>query len=297
MSKISRVIALGFFDGIHLGHAELIRATKKRAEEFGVKPSVLSFDVHPDTVVFKKKVSLINSAKERESIIKRQFDIDEVLIIHFNETIMHMPWDEFAKNMIDEFGAVWFVVGDDFTFGDKGQGNAKKLKEYCEARNLGCDIISPVKKEDIVVSSTYIRSLIENGEMGRAREFLGHPHFTEDIVRSGYHLGRELGAPTINLHIAEDVIVPKFGVYATKVYIDETSEYLAVTNVGVRPTVSDSNVVSVESHIIDFSGNLYGHEARVEYYDFLRPEQKFDNFEMLMNQIHKDTENTIMYFK
>ena len=296
MAEIKRAIALGFFDGVHLGHAALLNKTKERAAQIGAIPSVLSFDTHPDTLVFKKEVPLINSAMGRQDIIRREFGIENVVFIHFNQRVMQMPWQEFAQEIIEELSVGWIVVGHDFTFGNKGEGTAQKLSEYCAQRNIGCDIISPVRNQGIVVSSTYIRQLIENGEIAKANEFLGHPHMLADTVRSGYHLGTRLGAPTINMYFPDGVLVPRRGVYATRVVLEDGSSHMAVTNVGVRPTVSETNKVSVESHILDFSGNLYDRQVRVEFYEFIRDEKKFSGTQELKEQIQKDAQATKDFF-
>ncbi len=297
MAEMKRVIALGFFDGVHRGHGELLKKTRQRAEEIGAMPSVLSFDVHPDTLVFKKEVPLINSAIGREDIIRRYYGIDNVVFLHFNQHVMHMPWKEFIDSLIAELNIAWIVVGHDFCFGYKGEGTAARLREYCEGRGIGCDIIPALSVDGRVVSSTYIRELIADGDIETANRFLGHPHTLSDTVHSGYHLGTDLGAPTINMYFPDGVLVPRHGVYATRVIIEDGSGYIAVTNVGIRPTVSSSGRVSVESHLLDYSGNLYGRQARVEFYAFLRGEVKFGSYEELAAQIKKDAASARAYFE
>ena len=297
MSDIKRAMALGFFDGVHLGHAALMNKTRQRAQELGALPSVLTFDVHPDTLVFGKDVPLINSASGRESIIRSKFGIDNVVFIHFNQKVMHMDWKEFIDVLIDELNIAWLVVGHDFCFGYKGLGTAARLKEYCAGKGIGCDIISPVKVDGVTVSSTLIRELIAGGEIERANELLGHPHTLTDTVRSGYHLGASMGTPTINMKFPEGVLIPKHGVYAAKVYLEDGSEHISVTNIGVRPTVSELDTVSVESYILDFEGNLYDRQARVEFYSFLRPERRFGSLDELSEQIKRDAGAARAYFK
>lgn len=296
MTDRKRAMALGFFDGVHIGHAALLDKTKQRAAEIDAMPSVLTFDVHPDTLVFNAEVPLINSAIGRKDIINRCFGIDNVVFIHFNQKVMHMDWREFIDELINELDIAWLVVGHDFCFGYKGLGTAPRLKEYCVEKGLGCDIIEPVCRDGIVVSSTEIRRLIQNGEIEKANEYLGHPHMLSDTVRSGYHLGTKMGTPTINMKIPEGVIIPRHGVYAAKVILDDGSEHISVTNVGVRPTVSDAGAVSVESFILDFDGNLYDKQARVEFFSFLREERKFDDISSLGEQIKRDAEEARAYF-
>ena len=297
MAETKRAIALGFFDGVHVGHAALLNKTKERAQEIGAMPSVLSFDVHPDNLVFGKEVPLINSAIGREDIIRRCFGIDNVVFIHFNRHVMCMPWQEFVDSIIAELNVAWIVVGHDFTFGYKGQGNPQRLTEYCAKLGIGCDVIPAVTMDGRVVSSTYIRELISAGNIREANRYLGHPHMLADTVHSGYHLGTKMGTPTINMYFPDGVLVPRYGVYATKVCLEKGKSYVAVTNVGVRPTVSQENRVSVESHLLDYEGNLYGRQARVEFYDFIRGEQKFDSFEALSAQIRRDAETARRYFQ
>lgn len=289
-------MALGFFDGIHVGHAALLNETKKMAESLNASPSVLTFDIHPDNIVFNKEVPLINSPSDREDIIRREFGIDNVVFIHFNRKVMQMDWKVFIDEIIDELNVCGIVVGYDFCFGYKGLGRADKLKEYCEGIGIACEIIPAVKIDGEIVSSTNIRKLIENGEIEKANKYLGHAHTLADTVRSGYHLGTKLGTPTINMKFPEGVMVPKHGVYAAKVFLEDGSQHISVTNIGVRPTVSDENSVSVESFILDFSGNLYDRHVRVEFYKFLRPERKFNSPEELAHQINMDAEETKLYF-
>ncbi len=296
MAGIKRVIALGFFDGVHIGHGALLRRTKERAAEIGALPSALSFDVHPDTLVFGREVPLINSALGREDLIRRCYGIDNVVFLHFNRYVMCMPWRDFINQLIEVLNVSHIVVGHDFSFGHRGEGKASKLKAYCVERGVGCDVIPPVMLDGRVVSSTYIRDLIAEGDMEQAERYLGHPHTLLDTVHSGYHLGTKMGAPTINMRFPDGVIVPKYGVYAAKVFLEDGSGHVAVTNVGVRPTVSEGERVTVESHLLNYSGNLYGRQARLEFHRFLRPEIKFESFERLSEQIFQDAEEARKYF-
>lgn len=296
MEERKRVIALGFFDGVHIGHGELLKRTKQRAAELDAMPSVLSFDVHPDTLVFGREVPLINSAIGREEIIRRCYGIENVVFIHFNRHVMQMDWQVFLEDLIRDLQICHIVVGYDFCFGYKGLGTAARLRDYCEEHGLGCDVIPPVMLDGQIVSSTRIRELIAEGNIEEANRWLGHPHSLADTVRSGYHLGRKLGSPTINMYFPQGVVVPRHGVYATRVYLESGESYIAVTNVGVRPTVSEEQLVSVESHLLDYSGNLYGRQARVDFYSFLRGEEKFESFEALSRQIRLDADTARAYF-
>jgi riboflavin kinase/FMN adenylyltransferase len=290
-----RVIALGFFDGVHLGHAKLLELTKKRAAEQNASPAVLSFDTHPDNLVRGERIKLITSAAGRVDLIERLFGINQTLIVHFSDDTMRLSWREFLDILRNELSAAGLIAGHDFRFGYGGEGDAEKLKAYCAKYNISCDIVDQVKLGGVTVSSTLIRGLIERGDMERATAFLGHPHTLVDTVRYGYRLGGKIGAPTINMRFPEGVLVPALGVYVSRVQLEDGLKS-AVTNIGVRPTVSGGESVSVESFILDYSGDLYGRQVRVEFYKFIRPEKKFSDIAELKEQITKDTLATREYF-
>lgn len=290
---LRRVIALGFFDGVHVGHASLLNMAKRRAEELGLRPSVMSFDLHPDTLVAGEPVWLINSIEDRLEILSRCFGIDDVILAHFDEHMMHMPWDVFVEDyLVRELGAGYLVCGYDFHFGDKGAGNPERLREKCSQLGIGLDVMPKVTVDGITVSSTYIRTLIERGDMETAERFLGHPHCLSGPVVHGRALGRTIGIPTANLLIPENVLVPAYGVYAARVVLPGGEEKLAVTNVGVRPTVDDSKKVTVEPWILDFEGDLYGRHIRVDFCRRLRGEKKFSGLPALQQEILKNAGET-----
>ena len=289
MAERKCVLALGFFDGVHRGHAALLNRTIERAEALGVEGAVMTFDTHPDTLVQGTPVPLINSAPDRANLIRRLFGIDRVEFFRFTEETMHMPWEEFLRSIQAELGVVGFVVGYDFRFGWRGEGNTGRLRDYCAANGLTCDVVDKVEIDGITVSSTYIRSLLREGDMLRAEYFMGHPHFLTDVVRHGHRLGHHLGAPTVNMQFAPGVLVPPHGVYAARALLPE-GEFPAVTNIGVRPTVSSEPVVTVESHLLGFDGNLYGRTLALEFFDFLRPERRFADLDELGAQIARDGE-------
>ena len=289
MIEKKRVIALGFFDGIHIGHSALMRRTLEIAKALDLVPSVITFDTHPLSLVSGNTVPLINSPEDRADLIHRVFGIEDIVFLHFDKQTSGMSWDDFIVNLTVEFGARYLVAGYDFHFGRGGIGNSELLTEKCAKLGIGCDIIPEVKYDGVTSSSTYIRELITAGDIERANTFLGHPHVFTDIVRYGYKLGRTLGTPTINMRFYEGVLIPAFGVYATMVYPETGGEYVGVTNVGVRPTIDNSNgTVTAETHILNFQGNLYGRRVRIEFYKRLRPEIKFHNTDELKSQILHD---------
>ena len=231
--------------------------------------------------------------------MRRFYGIREVIVAHFDERMMHMPWREFVTDYLaGEHGAVHLVAGHDFHFGYKGEGNPERLQALCGELGIGCDIIPKVVQDHITISSTYIRTLVAQGEMERAGEFLGHHHTLTDRVAHGKKIGGSaLGFPTVNLRVPAGVIVPAFGVYATRVWFDGQCRN-GVTNVGVRPTVEDNDGrVTVESYILDFDGDLYGHEIRVEFFKRLRGERRFPSLEALANEIGRNADQTRAYFR
>jgi len=292
----NRVIALGFFDGVHIGHSALIWRAIDIAEKNSLIPSVITFDAHPRSLLCDENVELINSPEDRAGLIHRVFAIDDIIFLHFDKETAQLSWDSFVDHLVEEFGARHLVAGFDFRFGCNGEGNSELLRQKCAQLGIGCDIIPAVKLGDITSSSTYIRRLISDGDIEKANDFLGHPHVLTDVVHFGYRLGRTLGSPTINMCFQSGVLIPAFGVYATKVYLDDGSEHLGVTNVGIRPTVDNGGTVTAETHILNFRNNLYGRQVRIEFYSRLRAEKKFDNADMLKAQIQKDCEHTLQYF-
>ena len=296
MVQKKRVIALGYFDGIHIGHTALMKRVLEIGEKTGLIPSVITFDSHPRSLIDGRNIPLIISPEDRAGLLRRVFGIEDIIFLHFDRATVSMPWSKFIDHLVEEFGARHLVAGNNFKFGFEAVGNSKLLKEKCDETGIGCDIIPNISYDGIISSSSYIRELLKEGNMERANAFLGHPHILTDIVRYGYKLGRTLDAPTINMRFALGVLVPAFGVYATKSHLDDGVEKISVTNIGIRPTVDDSENITAETHIVNFQRNLYGHQVRIEFYKRLRPEIKFTNVEELKEQIQKDCEAASEYF-
>lgn len=293
-----KVIALGFFDGVHLGHAALLRRTVEEAARRGVTPAVFTFDRPPKEVLTGTPCPLINSPEDRKDLVRRLFGIREVLMVPFDHEMMTTPWDDFVTNiLVGRYHAVHLVAGHDHHFGHKNQGSPELLMEKCRELGLGCDIIPKVEVGDITVSSTYIRRLVEMGQIERANRFLGHPHVLTGTVRHGRGLGSSRLFPTANLIIPPHVLVPSHGVYVTRATLEDGSSYAAVTNVGTRPTVNSGSDITVEACLLDFEGDLYGKTLRVEFFQHLRDEIRFDSLDALKAQIAADADTTRAYFQ
>ena len=292
-----RVIALGFFDGVHLGHAALLRRTVEEAERRGVTPAVFTFAQPPKEVVTGIPCPLIGSVDDRKGLLERLFGIRDVIMVPFDHEMMTTTWEDFVtKILIERYHAVHLVAGHDHRFGHKNQGSPELLMAKCAELGLGCDIIPKVEVDGITVSSTYIRTLVGMGQMERAAKFLGHPHTLTQTVRHGRRIGHTIGVPTINLVMAPHVLVPSHGVYVTRVYLPDGRDYAAVTNVGTRPTVNNGADITVEPWLLDFDGDLYGQTVRVEFHKRLRDEIRFDSLDALRDQIQKDAQTTRDYF-
>lgn len=290
-----RILALGFFDGVHLGHGGLLRRTRELADQTGLTAAALTFDTHPDTLVRDKPISLINTPTDRAWLMRQMYAIDEVLTLHFDRSVMNQPWEEFVEKTLHEtYHAAHVVCGHDFRFGKGGNGTPERLAQMCSTLGIGCDCIDEIRLEEQTVSSTLIRHLLEQGEMEKAVRYLGHPHILSGTVVGGQKLGRTIGIPTANLSLPQGVVVPRFGVYAAKACFDGQA-LPAVVNIGTRPTVGGQSV-TVEPWILDFDGDLYHKPLRLEFYAFLREERKFPSLDALRNEVLRNADQARAFF-
>lgn len=283
---MKKIIALGFFDGVHLGHQQLLCACTALAQQYAMTPAAITFETHPQSFFTAAPPAQINTDADRDRLL-RHYGMGKIICLPVNEKVMLTPWQTFLEELLAQ-GAAGFVCGNDFRFGKSGEGCAEKLAEFCRERNLPCTIVPEQTLDGIRISSTHIRSLLEGGEMAQAVKFLGHPHMLTGQVISGRQLGRTLGIPTANLMLPESLVTPKFGVYACLACFDG-KRLSAVTNIGHRPTVGGHRT-TVEPWILDFDGDLYGKEITLEFYAFIRPEQKFPSLDDLKAQIHRDAD-------
>ena len=288
-----KIIALGFFDGVHLGPQALLKACVELAARMGVQTGAITFENHPQSLFSNAVPPLINGLQDRYQLL-RHYGIDQIYPFPVTREVMSTNWRDFLDELMQR-GAVGFVCGDDFRFGHRGEGNGERLQEYCAEKGLPCVIIPEQTMDDTRVSSTYIRRQIEEGDMATAVRFLGHAHILTGEVISGRKIGRKIGVPTANLVIPEGVVVPKFGVYACRVEL-EGKPYCAVANVGTRPTVGGHRV-TVEPWILDFEGDLYGKSITLEFHRYLRAERKFDSLEELRAEIQKNAAQTREFFE
>ena len=292
--KEKTIYALGFFDGVHIGHQALLKECRRLADKAGCKAAAVTFSSHPDTLVLGKTPKLINTIEDRVRLLK-DAGMDDVVVLPFDKKMQSSPWQEFLTLLVESYGAAGLVCGHDFRFGNRGAGNAELLRNYCEASKMPCAVVPEQKLDDVTVSSTHIRGLLEKGEPEEAAKFLGHPHMLSGTVVSGRQLGRTLGIPTANISIPEEVVELPFGVYACKATVNGGT-YLAVTNIGKRPTVGGHRI-TVEPWLLDFEGDLYGQELTLRFYRFLRPEQKFPSLDALKAEIMKNAAECRNFFE
>ena len=288
------IFALGFFDGVHLGHQALLKACRELAKQLNCKAGVVTFVGHPDELVTGQKTMLINTYQDRRRLLKG-YGMETVVELTFDETLMKLPWQDFYQMLRREYNAVGLVCGEDFRFGFRGHGNAKVLQEICATDGIPCAVIPQQTLEGIAVSSTHIRSLLQCGNIEEAEKFLGHRHSFTGTVVKGQQLGRKLGTPTANLSLPAELLSLPFGVYICRAKA-EGIDCPAVTNIGIRPTVSGENV-TVEPWLLDYEGDLYGQELTLEFCRYLRPERKFPSLAELQEEILKNGEQTRKFFE
>ena len=203
MREDLRIFALGFFDGVHLGHQALLKASVDLARQLDVETAAITFEKHPQSLFFNQIPPLLTSLDDRIRLLQR-YGMEHIYAFPVTREIMSTNWRDFLDRLVD-YGAVGFVCGDDFRFGHRGEGNGERLQEYCTEKGLPCVIIPEQTMDDTRVSSTYIRRQIEEGDMATAVRFLGHAHILTGEVTSGRKIGRKIGVPTANLIIPEGV--------------------------------------------------------------------------------------------
>jgi len=292
------VIALGFFDGVHIGHGALLRKTVERARELNaargaaesrIVPAAFTFDRPPKEFVTGVPVPLLTSVDERRALISSLYGIERTIVARFDRDMMTMRAQDFLeKLLLGTHHAAHLVAGHDYRFGYKNEGTPEMLRAWCAANGVGCDVIPKVELDGVTVSSTHIRALAEAGDMERSAAFLGHPYALTGTVKHGKHLGTEALFPTVNLWPEPWRVLPRFGVYAVRVVLPDGSAYPGVTNVGIRPTIVDDDRVTVETYLVDFDGDLYEKNIRIEFLRYLRGEIKFDTMAELHAQIERD---------
>jgi riboflavin kinase / FMN adenylyltransferase len=273
-----RRLAVGEFDGVHAGHREVIRGAD----------SVLTFEPHPRTVVAPQGAPKLLTTLERKTDLIAALGVEELIVVPFDGTRAAQSAQDFIDHeLVERLGATEVFVGEDFRFGHKAAGNAALL----EAQDaFTTRVVRMVEMDGDVVSSSHIRGLIAAGEVTQAGRLLGAPFAMRGIVAHGDKRGRTLGFPTANLIPDPKLAVPDHGIYATRAEVPGLGAWKAATSVGVRPTFVTGLGLLVEAYLLDFDGDLYGRELRLDFIERIRGEQRFDSAEALIEQMHRDVD-------
>lgn len=287
--KEKSVLALGCFDGLHAGHTLLLKKTVEIARSLSLSPAVYCFAEPPKNFFSPGSVPVITTRQEKTRMAK-ELGIELTVCADFNREIANMPPEVFFEEIVlSQMNASHVVCGFNYRFGKGGVGNTEEMRRLCLEHAIGLDVISPVEIAGTAVSSSEIRKALGEADVGRAALLLGRPYSIFSTVVDGKHLGRRLGFPTINQEISPSSrALLAHGVYATRTLVGSDS-FDSVTNVGLRPTV-DGEEICAETHLLDFCGDLYGKDVRVEFLHFIRKEKKFSTLEELSEQIRIDVE-------
>lgn len=281
-------VAIGKFDGVHIGHRFLLEEILQKKKD-GLASCVLTFD-QPPSVVFGIGDGKVLTTREEKRRVFRELGVEILVEFPMNPETAAIEAEDFVRMYLsDALCAKYLVAGEDLSFGKGGKGNSGLLMKLANELSFEMEIIPKVHIGETVVSSTYIRSLIEDGKMEEAQQFLGTPYCVDGVVLHGRSLGHKIGYPTINLLPDANKLLPPFGVYLSKVQT-EYGLYPAVTNIGIKPTVGEGEPVGVESCLIGFDGDLYGKEVQIFLHSFLRAEQKFRDLDQLKKQLAMDFE-------
>lgn len=292
------VMALGYFDGVHLGHQEVILQAKKLAKEKRMKSAVMTFDPHPSVVLGKtvKHIDYITPLKNKVQLISN-LEIDYLFVVHFTKDFAHLLPQEFVDQYIIGLNVQHVVAGFDYSYGRMGKGTMETLPFHSRDQ-FSYTVVPKLTNKNEKVSSTLIRSLLREGKMEELPPLLGRYYQTTGTVIHGDKRGRTIGFPTANIELAGDYIVPPLGVYCVRFFVNGRW-HDGVCNVGHKPTFKSETAAlpSVEVHIFNFDQEIYGQVATIEWHLHLRKEQKFSGVAELVAQIEEDKQNTLRYFQ
>ena len=291
------VATIGFFDGVHLGHRFLIQQVKVAATQTGWQSSIITFPVHPRQVIQSEFQPQLLSSPEEKIELLASTGVNNCILLPFTRELSQLTAYEFMQLLYDKYKVRMLVIGYDHRF---GHNRAETFEDYCRyGRELGIHIMqaSAYTQEQDKVSSSAIRRALQNGDIRTATKFLGYHYYLEGTVVDGYKVGRKIGFPTANLRVDfPNKLIPSIGVYAVYVYVNG-EKHKGMLNIGYRPTINNGTDLSIEVHILDFQGDIYHQKMRIEFIDFLRPEEKFNSVDELILQMQKDKEDTIRVLK
>lgn len=279
-------VTLGKFDGLHRGHDLLMQTVLDYSKTYALASVAFTFDIPPRNKVEEIVANVLTTNDEKEYIFEKR-GIDYLIECPFTTEVMSMEPKAFIAWITKALHMKYVVVGDDFRFGYKRSGDYHTLQEYEEEYGYKTIVIDKLKDSNRDISSTYVREKIADGNIRKANELLGYKYFIKSEILHGRKLGRTIGVPTINMILPPHKLLPPNGVYVTEVLVDGKT-YMGVTNIGCKPTVSNEQVIGVETYIDDFNQDVYGEKIVVSFIQFIRPEQKFDSIEELREQMQSD---------
>lgn len=293
---INTGVGLGNFDGLHIGHMALINTLIRECRLNGLNSIVYTFTKHPENILRKKLITPLLLTEEKKIALLNEISLDYLYFDTFNEEFSRLSPEEFVIDvLINKLHIKLAVVGYDYRFGYKGQGEIPLLKELGKKYGFRVVVIPAIKCDNKIISSTKIRECIINGELETSYELLGRNYSITAEVVSGRRVGNTIGFPTANIHPERFLVLPANGVYITKTLLDGQL-YNSMTNVGYNPTFEDVKEKTVETHIIDFNEDIYGKKIEVFFLKKIRDEKKFESVECLKQQIAKDMLKTKEYF-
>ena len=288
VGRADSVVAIGFFDGVHRGHQTIIHHAVRQAAQRGVRSVVVTFDRHPMEVIAPGSQPKLLMSLERRAMSIAEQGVDLVVVVDFDDALRHLEPAAFVDHvLVEPLQSVGVVVGTNFRFGHRAAGDVALLGDLGPARGFTVAGVSLLELDGEVISSTRVRAALDAGEVELAERMQGRPHLVDGVVVHGDARGGSIGFPTANLRVSERVSVPRVGVYAGRCRLADGSRVPCVTNVGVNPTFGGQEL-RVESHLLDWTGDLYGHTVSVEFSHRLRDEQRFDEVDALVAQIHRD---------
>ncbi|MDF9867377.1 riboflavin kinase/FMN adenylyltransferase [Bacilli bacterium PM5-3] len=285
-------VAIGNFDGVHLGHREVIKKAVKLASSKNMKAGVMCFDVTPRQLVNKiDNYYMLRSFEQKKEILE-ELGIETIFLIHFNDKIKNLSPQEFVEKMIISSNIKYLVCGYDFAFGKNKAGNATYLQQFSEFKTI---ILPRIEINHDKVSSTLINELLSHGSIQEANRLLVKPYSIIGKVIAGNQKGRMIGFPTANVLPLVNYRIPQSGVYATRVIVND-KEYYGMTNIGHNPTFNFSCNTSVETNIFDFDEDIYGCIIEIIFIKYIRKEKIFDDVDDLVRQLNKDKQDIIDFF-
>ncbi|MGM0844642.1 MAG: bifunctional riboflavin kinase/FAD synthetase [Bacillota bacterium] len=291
-------MALGYFDGVHKGHQRVIKTAIRVAKENSMKSAVMTFDPHPSVVLGRKHkhVHYITPLQDKIKLME-ELGVDYLFIVRFTSDFADLHPQEYVDQYIINLNVQHVSAGFDFSYGKLGKGNMETLQFHSRDK-FTYTTVNKQTEHDEKISSTLIRKALSEGEAEKVKTLLGRNYTASGTVIHGDKRGRKIGFPTANIELSDDYIIPKIGVYAVRIFV-QNQWHNGVANLGYKPTFNhpDDKALSIEVHIFNYNSSIYGEEVKVEWHKYIRSEKKFEGIQQLIAQIEKDKQEAIFYFE